>query len=99
MAMERGSKPCFWVCRGEVLTLTETRNTMTTIPEISKSSVQIDLPVTGMTCASCARTVERTLKKTEGVSEAVVNFATERASVSFDPKQVQLPALIERIDG
>jgi Cu+-exporting ATPase len=72
---------------------------MTTIPEISKSSVQIELPVTGMTCASCARTVERTLKKTEGVSEAVVNFATERASVSFDPKQVQLPALIERIDN
>ena len=60
---------------------------------------QIDLPVTGMTCASCARTVERTLKKTDGVGEANVNFATERASVAYDPTQVDLGALIQRIDG
>jgi Cu+-exporting ATPase len=37
---------------------------------------QIDLPVTGMTCASCVRNVERVLKKTEGVAEASVNIAT-----------------------
>ncbi|MCC6802065.1 MAG: cadmium-translocating P-type ATPase [Anaerolineae bacterium] len=60
---------------------------------------QIDLPVTGMTCASCARTVERTLKKTEGVGEATVNFATERASVAYDPAQVDMSTLIQRIDG
>ena len=60
---------------------------------------QIELPVTGMTCASCARTVERTLKKTEGVSEAVVNFATERASVAYDPAQVDTNTLIKQIDS
>ncbi len=60
---------------------------------------QIDLPVTGMTCASCVRTVERTLKKTEGVAEANVNLATERATVSFDPAQVKMATLIERIDS
>ncbi|MCZ2094804.1 MAG: heavy metal translocating P-type ATPase, partial [Anaerolineae bacterium] len=60
---------------------------------------QIDLPVTGMTCASCARTVERTLKKTEGVGEATVNFATERASVAYDPAQVDMNTLIQRIDS
>src|SRR5215207_4593420 len=59
---------------------------------------QIELPVTGMTCASCARTVERTLKKTEGVSEAVVNFATERASVAFDPLKVNMSTLIQQVD-
>jgi P-type Cu+ transporter len=40
---------------------------------------QIELPITGMTCANCARTVERTLGKTEGVAEAAVNFASEPA--------------------
>ena len=58
---------------------------------------QIDLPVTGMTCANCARTVERTLKKTDGVAEANVNFATERAHVDFDPAQVNVNDMIERI--
>ncbi len=60
---------------------------------------QIELPVTGMTCAACVRNVERALNKTEGVETAVVNFATERATVSFDPQQVDLSRLIERIDG
>jgi len=58
---------------------------------------QIDLPVTGMTCANCARTVERALKKTEGVAEANVNLASERAHVEFDPAQVNLGQMIERI--
>jgi Cu+-exporting ATPase len=58
---------------------------------------QIDLPVTGMTCANCAHTVERTLKKTDGVVEANVNFATERAHVNFDPAQVDANDMIERI--
>ncbi len=59
---------------------------------------QINLPITGMTCANCVRTVERTLKKTEGVSEAVVNFATEKASVTFDPAQLKVADLIQRVD-
>ena len=46
---------------------------------------QIDLPVLGMTCSACVRNVERALNKTEGVDEAAVNFATERASVNYDP--------------
>ena len=58
--------------------------------KIAAGSVHIDLPITGMTCASCARTVERTLKKTEGIGDVNVNFATERASVAFDPAQVDL---------
>jgi Cu+-exporting ATPase len=58
---------------------------------------QIDLPITGMTCANCARTVERTLEKTEGVEEAHVNFATERAHVEFDTSQVDVSQMIERI--
>src|SRR5215210_3298981 len=47
--------------------------------------VRITIPVTGMTCASCVRRVERALTQKEGVAEASVNFATEKASVAYDP--------------
>ena len=57
----------------------------------------IELPVTGMTCASCVRNVERALNKAEGVDTATVNLATERASVQFDPSAVGVPQLIERV--
>ncbi len=58
---------------------------------------EVSLPVTGMTCASCARTVERTLKKTDGVEAAIVNLATERAHVTYDPAHVDVAKMIERI--
>ncbi|HWJ23970.1 MAG TPA: HAD-IC family P-type ATPase, partial [Gemmatimonadaceae bacterium] len=46
---------------------------------------RVDLPITGMTCAACARRVEKSLSKAPGVREAGVNYATGRASVEFDP--------------
>jgi Cu+-exporting ATPase len=48
----------------------------------------IEFPVEGMTCAACVRRVERALSRVEGVDEAVVNLATERATVRFDPASV-----------
>jgi Cu+-exporting ATPase len=60
---------------------------------------QTTLALEGMTCASCAARIERTLNKVDGV-EATVNFATETAAVSFDPARVapdQLTAAVERI--
>ena len=50
---------------------------------------QVTLPVTGMTCANCSLTIERNLKRLEGVQEATVNLATEKASVTFDPALVR----------
>jgi len=50
---------------------------------------EITLPITGMTCANCAFTIERNLNKVEGVEEARVNFANERAKVIFDPGVVK----------
>jgi Cu+-exporting ATPase len=44
----------------------------------------VDLPIAGMTCASCASRIERKLNKLDGVS-AVVNYATEKATVDYDP--------------
>jgi Cu+-exporting ATPase len=42
---------------------------------------RVDLPVSGMTCAACARTIERTLAATPGVARAQVNLATNTATV------------------
>ncbi len=47
--------------------------------------VDIDLPVAGMTCASCVNRIERFLRRSDGVESASVNLATEVASVRFDP--------------
>ena len=59
---------------------------------------QLDLPITGMTCAACSRNVERALKRTEGVEEASVNLATERAHVNYDTDKVNAQVLIEGIE-
>ncbi len=59
---------------------------------------QIDLPVTGMTCANCAANIERGLKKLGGVADANVNFASEKASVRFDPDAIPMEEILERID-
>ncbi len=57
----------------------------------------INIPVTGMSCANCALAIERTVKKLPGVKAASVNFATEQASLSFDPDLVQVEKLVEKI--
>jgi Cu+-exporting ATPase len=64
---------------------------------VSSAQKEFTLPITGMTCANCVATVERNLKKLEGVSFASVNLASERASVSFDPARVDADALIQRV--
>ena len=46
---------------------------------------QLTLPVVGMTCANCVATVERNAKKASGVTDANVNFASEKVTFSYDP--------------
>ena len=57
---------------------------------------RITIPVTGMTCASCVRRVERALANNEGVAEASVNFASEEASVAYHPETTKPDELIRR---
>jgi Cu+-exporting ATPase len=59
---------------------------------------QLTLPITGMTCANCVATVERNLKKVEGVQTANVNLSSERATVAFDPGLTGLGDLIARVE-
>ena len=60
--------------------------------------IQLDLGVTGMTCTSCSNRVERKLNKLDGV-DATVNFATESASMSYDPSKVDTGTLISTVQG
>lgn len=55
---------------------------------------QIVLPIKGMTCASCVSHVERGLRDTPGVEKAVVNLATERATVQYDPQKATVPDML-----
>ncbi|MHC5037258.1 MAG: heavy metal translocating P-type ATPase [Planctomycetota bacterium] len=58
-----------------------------------------EIPVVGMTCANCARTIERVLSnKVEGILSAHVNLATEIASVEYDPAVTELKSIAEAIE-
>lgn len=57
---------------------------------------RVELPITGMTCASCSARVEKALKRTPGVLEASVNLAAEQASVVFSPSTVATPSCARR---
>jgi len=59
----------------------------------------ITLRLTGMSCASCAQTIEKALKRTDGVAEASVNFAAETASVQFDPSRANRAVLVAAVRG
>ncbi len=59
---------------------------------------RLELPIEGMTCASCAGRVEKSLNRLAGV-EATVNFATERASVEFDPAQAEPEQLVGAVES
>src|SRR4051812_34760114 len=61
-------------------------------------STTIELPITGMTCASCANRIERKLNKLEGV-QASVNYATEKATVDYDPAAVEPSALVGAVEA
>ncbi len=59
----------------------------------------IELPITGMTCANCAMTIERTLKKkVPGVTKASVNFATERATIEYIPSLATIDDILTAIE-
>lgn len=58
---------------------------------------QITIPVKGMSCASCAMTVENTLKQSKGVKSCTVNIGNEKAKIEFDPEYTSLEILDSQI--
>jgi Cu+-exporting ATPase len=61
------------------------------------STERIDLPISGMSCASCARRVEKQLSGVPGVQRAGVNFASSRATVEYNPQQVGIRDLLDEV--
>jgi P-type Cu+ transporter len=60
---------------------------------------RITIPVTGMTCASCGRRVERALEKVPGVLKTSVNLANEKATVGYLTGEVELRDLEKAVEG
>jgi Cu+-exporting ATPase len=59
---------------------------------------RLDLPIAGMTCASCATRIEKRLNRLDGVA-AAVNYATEKASVEYDPAAVEPTDLVAAVEA
>jgi P-type Cu+ transporter len=67
-------------------------------PAVGEPTEHVELPIAGMTCASCANRIERKLNKLDGVS-ASVNYATEKATVDYDPAAVETADLVEAVEA
>jgi Cu+-exporting ATPase len=63
---------------------------------MSATRAHVELPISGMTCASCANRIERKLNKLDGVA-ASVNYATEKATVDYDPAAVAPEQLLDTV--
>src|SRR3989338_8781967 len=59
---------------------------------------QLTLPITGMTCANCVATIERNLKKLDGMQTAAVNLSSERATVEFDQAKLTQADIMGRVE-
>jgi Cu+-exporting ATPase len=71
----------------------------TEIPIPPATAGELTLPVVGMTCASCVNRIERFLNRADGVAEASVNLATERATVRFDPAVIDRTGIVATIEA
>ncbi len=58
---------------------------------------RLEIPITGMTCAACASRVQKGLNQATGVRDAGVNFATERATVEYDPSAATVADLVAAV--
>ena len=70
---------------------------MTRILE-SNPAVRLTVPVSGMSCAACAARIQKELKETSGVNEAVVNFATAEATLLLSPDLADEEQLVRRVE-
>jgi Cu+-exporting ATPase len=62
------------------------------------ANASVTIPIGGMTCAACSQRIEKALGKLDGVESASVNLATEKASVSYNPKVIRVSAIKEAIE-
>ncbi|MDP2233040.1 MAG: cation transporter, partial [Actinomycetota bacterium] len=67
--------------------------------EATATSTTLDatFAVSGMTCSSCAGVIEKVLGKTEGVTSATVNLATEKLAVTYDPALIDIDGIVAKV--
>src|SRR5665811_1827616 len=65
--------------------------------EAEPKTVTLQLPIEGMTCASCSTRVQRGLSRLPGMTDAAVNLATEKATVTYDPAQLDQRGIVEAV--
>lgn len=63
-----------------------------------ESNKKIDMKIDGMTCAACAKAVERVVKKLDGVENISVNIATDKANIDYNPSKVKLSQIKAAIE-
>lgn len=63
----------------------------------SQKSDKASIRITGMTCTTCAATIEKGLSETPGIDQADVNFASEKASIKYDPTKVDLARIKDTV--
>ena len=66
--------------------------------EVERAPARLDLPITGMTCASCAAKIEKKLNSLEGVS-ATVNYATDKATVTYETGRAEPEDLVQAVES
>jgi P-type Cu+ transporter len=57
-----------------------------------------ELDVFGMTCAACSTRIEKVLNRMDGIKNATVNLATESAAIEFNPSEISIDQMIDKID-
>ena len=67
------------------------------VVQVQTVSADTVLKITGMSCAACARRIEKGLSGLEGVTAAGVNFATETASVTYIPSVVSIGQMVDKV--
>ena len=64
----------------------------------TKSLKSISLPIEGMECAACAVRIEKQLMKRDGVATASVNLANQKASIQYNPNQINIDGLVKSVE-
>ncbi len=63
-----------------------------------RNTKEVSIPIGGMTCAACAKAVERAVNKLEGIESSAVNIATEKAVIKYNPEKIRLSEIKQAIN-
>ncbi len=83
---------------GPILWAMSNASSVSHAQEAPASVQEVQLPIEGMTCATCSNRIEKVVGKLDGVEQINVNLATERAAVSFRPESTSVESIVQSIE-